>query len=323
MSYPSIPYKPIGILYEHPCWFKPLFEELLRRHIPFVRINAAHHQYNPAEKETPFSMVVNRVSPTAHFRGHGAALQHTLNYLHHLEGLGVRVINGSTPFEIELSKARQINIFQQLGLPFPRTRIVNHLDQILPASFSLRYPLLVRPVTGGNGLGVYRFEQPGQLQKAIQLRQVSLGPDHHALIQEYIRPYKQVIIHAEIRRRRFFRAWTLPATGAVHVDGGKGTVAWHERKEFQPESAIIHQLNQIAERAALDFGSVDLVTSEETRSAVYLTIDAIGSLTDVHPDIFQPQSVSLAEYLEEEWRRLTDPSAADSSSIHNTIPLLQ
>ena len=41
------PDAPVGILYEHPLWFEPLFDELDRRDIPFERINAARLAYAP------------------------------------------------------------------------------------------------------------------------------------------------------------------------------------------------------------------------------------------------------------------------------------
>lgn len=54
--------KPIGIFYEHPTWFGPLFAELEQRQIPFVKIPAEAHQYDPLEKEPPFSLFINRMS---------------------------------------------------------------------------------------------------------------------------------------------------------------------------------------------------------------------------------------------------------------------
>jgi hypothetical protein len=32
--------KPVGVLYEHPQWFAPLFAELERRAVPFEPIHA-------------------------------------------------------------------------------------------------------------------------------------------------------------------------------------------------------------------------------------------------------------------------------------------
>ncbi|MGH7634139.1 MAG: hypothetical protein ACRENC_10450, partial [Gemmatimonadaceae bacterium] len=62
---------PIAIFHEHPHWFRPLFTELDRRGVPYVRLDAAAHAYDPSEgrNDVPFSLVVNRASPSAYLRG--------------------------------------------------------------------------------------------------------------------------------------------------------------------------------------------------------------------------------------------------------------
>ena len=87
--------KPIGVLYEHPEWFRPLFAELERRGLPHEGILAHEHRYDPSATEAPYSLVVNRVSPSAYLRGHGQAIFVARHYLAHLERLGVATINGS------------------------------------------------------------------------------------------------------------------------------------------------------------------------------------------------------------------------------------
>ena len=42
--------RPIGIYYEHPDWFRPLFAELDRRGTPYVRVDAARHAYDATER---------------------------------------------------------------------------------------------------------------------------------------------------------------------------------------------------------------------------------------------------------------------------------
>jgi glutathione synthase/RimK-type ligase-like ATP-grasp enzyme len=51
---------------------------------------------------------------------------YTLNYLAHLEQLGVRVVNGIDAYRIETSKALQLSLLKSLGLPFPAARVINH-----------------------------------------------------------------------------------------------------------------------------------------------------------------------------------------------------
>ena len=111
---------PIAIYHEHPDWFKPLFTRVgaARRAVCQARRRGAC--LRPAERDVPFSLVFNRASPSAYLRGHRQTTFHTLHWLRHLERLGVPVVNGSTVYSFELSKAAQLDLLDELGLPFPR-----------------------------------------------------------------------------------------------------------------------------------------------------------------------------------------------------------
>lgn len=109
--------KRIGILYEHPEWFGPLFAELDRRGVAYDRIHTANHTFNPSEQTSPYTLVVNRMSPSAWLRGHGQAIFHTLHYLAYLDDIGANVLNGYRAFCVEVSKARQIGLFAHLSVP--------------------------------------------------------------------------------------------------------------------------------------------------------------------------------------------------------------
>ena len=117
--------RPIAILHEHPDWFRPLFAELERRDIPYVRLDAASLAWDPSERDAPYALVFNRASPSAYLRGHGTSLFHTLHWLTHVQRLGVPVVNGTDAYALELSKATQLDLLASLGLPFPRSRVIN------------------------------------------------------------------------------------------------------------------------------------------------------------------------------------------------------
>jgi len=42
--------KPIAIYYEHPDWFRPLFQQLDERGLPWLKIDARHHNYDVAHR---------------------------------------------------------------------------------------------------------------------------------------------------------------------------------------------------------------------------------------------------------------------------------
>ena len=69
----------------------PLFAELERRQTPHVKIDATSHQYDTATGNGDYSLLFNRMSPSAYKRGHGHGIFYTLNYLSHLEQRGTRV----------------------------------------------------------------------------------------------------------------------------------------------------------------------------------------------------------------------------------------
>src|SRR5919199_2233871 len=154
---------PIGILYEHPEWFERLFAELERRGLAYARIPAHEHRYDPAARDAPYSLVVNRVSPSSYLRGHTRAIFFAQQFLAHLERLGVPIVNGSRAYAFELSKARQLDLLASLGLPHPKSRVANHPRQLVAAAQDLEVPLIAKPNVGGSGALMRRFDDVGAL----------------------------------------------------------------------------------------------------------------------------------------------------------------
>ena len=107
----------LAIYFEHPDWFRPLFEELDRRGTPYVELDATTLSYDAGETEAPYSLVFNRMSPSAYLREAGSAIHFTSQYLAHLQRLGVRVINGWQAWQTEISKAYQLSLLERLGPP--------------------------------------------------------------------------------------------------------------------------------------------------------------------------------------------------------------
>ena len=175
---------PIGVLYEHPEWFKPLFATLDRRGLPWVPVAADALSWDPTEPP-PFDLLVNRMSPSAWTRGHGHAIQSTLAYLHYVERWRVPVVNGLQAWRLEISKSAQLDLFEQLGVPYPRARVINHASRAPEAADGLRFPIVVKPNIGGSGAGIVRFDSMGELEDAVARGTVSLGMDDTALVQEF------------------------------------------------------------------------------------------------------------------------------------------
>jgi glutathione synthase/RimK-type ligase-like ATP-grasp enzyme len=148
----------LAIYYEHPEWFLPLFAELERRGVAYDRLLAHEHHFVPAVRTSPYALVVNRMSPSAFKRGHTQAIFGTLPYLAYLKEIGANVLNGYDAYVYEFSKARQLGLFERLGLRYPRARVINHPGQAPGAAEGLTFPIVIKPNIGGSGAGIVRFD---------------------------------------------------------------------------------------------------------------------------------------------------------------------
>src|SRR5580658_2390142 len=177
---------PLAFLYEHPQWFNPIFQELDRRGFAYSKIHAPEHFYASGESAPAFRVLFNRMSPSADRRQHGSAIFHTLAWLGQLELQGIRVLNGTTAFRYEVSKALQLSLLSSLGIPYPKSRVIHDPRHAVAAAEGLRYPVVVKPNVGGSGAGIVRFDTPQALQAAIDAGTLQLGFDHIGLVQEFI-----------------------------------------------------------------------------------------------------------------------------------------
>ena len=57
--------KPIAIYYEHPDWFRPLFQQLDERGAHWVKVDVRDHHYDAASARQDCSLLFNRMSPSA------------------------------------------------------------------------------------------------------------------------------------------------------------------------------------------------------------------------------------------------------------------
>src|SRR5690349_18245658 len=151
----------IAVYHEHPRWFEPLFAALADRGADVARLDAAAHRFEPQDPAPPpWRVLFNRASPSAYLRGHVQSTWYTLALLRWAEARGVRVVNGSAVYALELSKADQIGLLHALGLRAPRTRVINSPDQAVAAADGLRFPILIKANVGGSGAGIARFATP-------------------------------------------------------------------------------------------------------------------------------------------------------------------
>ena len=60
------------------------------------------------------------------------------------------MVNGHHAFTVETSKTLQLSLLEELKLSYPRSLVINHPSQALPAAQGLRYPVVVKANIGGS-----------------------------------------------------------------------------------------------------------------------------------------------------------------------------
>jgi len=282
----------IAIYHEHPDWFRPLFRELERRGIEYVRLDPRAHFYDPAEQKSPFSLVFNRMSPSAYLREGEQGMFYTLNYLAHLERLKVPVINGRTAFINETSKALQLELMESLRLPYPRAKVFNHPSQAVKASEGLRFPIVVKANIGGSGAGIVRYDS----REALASATLNLGMDHTALVQEFVPARGGHITRVETLDRKYLYAIKVYTTGdtfnlcpadicqradgvelvrsACPIDAPKTGL---KVEAYTPPPEVIHAIESIVEASQIDVGGIEYMIDDRDGKIVYYDVNALSN----------------------------------------------
>jgi hypothetical protein len=311
--------KPFAIYHEHPDWFRPLFVELDRRGIPYTRLDPRAHMYDPAEQTSPYSLVFNRMSPSAYLRGGLQGTFYTLGWLAHLDRLGVPVVNNLKAFTTETSKARQLTLLQSLGLGYPAARVINHASQAVAAAEGLRFPVVVKANIGGSGAGIVRFDTLADLERAAAENRLDFGIDHTALVQEFVPARGGHITRIELLGGRFLYGIKVFSSGdsfnlcpadicqrsdgveltrtACPIDAPKSGM---KVEGYTPPAEVIRACEAIIQEAGIDVGGIEYMTDDRDGKLVYYDINALSNfVADARNVIGFDPFERLVDYLEQ------------------------
>jgi glutathione synthase/RimK-type ligase-like ATP-grasp enzyme len=263
----------IAVLYEHPQWFAPLFDELQRRGRAFDRWPAESLIIDPARRQWP-EVVVNRMSTSAQWRGHGAGQFAVLELLELLEARGVQVINGARAYSLDISKVRQAAIYGRAGVKSPKTIAVNHPSLVLEAARRIGFPVMVKPNCGGSGSGVLRFETPQDLQNAAPT--LDTGCDRVLVVQE-------VISGGDLLRTEVIDGQVLYTVkierpqGMYHLCPADACAAGAAFTKILASREIENAALAIARAARIDAGGIECFVDPRTGEGVFYDINALSN----------------------------------------------
>jgi hypothetical protein len=288
--------QPLGVLYEHPRWFEPLFAELERRGAPYERLDARSLVVDPAAPAGAFGLVLNRMSPSAWTRGAAEAIVHTRHCLAAWEEAGVPVVNGSRAFEVELSKARQLALLAALGLPHPRSRAIASAAAAPAAAEALRFPVVVKPNVGGSGAGIRAFATPEALREAVEAGALELGLDGTGLVQEQLPAEGESVVRLELLDGRLLyaiRIRLVPGTFNLCpadycelpgiADGVSGRGLPIER--FEPPAEVVDAALRLVAAAGMDVAGVEYLVDSRDGTPTFYDVNALSNFVADAPAV--------------------------------------
>ena len=294
--------KPIGIFYEHPDWFKSLFTELEQRNVPYERLYIGDHYYDPAVRQCPYSVVVNRVSAYPSGGSHPEVILYAKQYLAYLEAIGANVINGYFSYLVGTSKAMQADILEQLGLAYPRARVIHHPRQAAQAAMGLNLPVLVKPNVGGSGSGILKLDSLEELELAAETGALDLGIDHTALVQEHLVAKGGCIVRVEILNGEYLYALRLPIAeesfNYCPADGCNIENPDLGVEHHTPPAPVIADVKQILAASRADLGSVEYLVNEADDRVYYYDINPLSNfVADARHVVGFDPNVTFVDYI--------------------------
>jgi predicted ATP-grasp superfamily ATP-dependent carboligase len=308
---------PIAVYHEHPDWFRPLFEELDRRGIPYQRFNPAAHQYAIEASAPDFSLFFNRMSPSAYLREGTQGIFYTLNYLKYLEYHQVPVVNGHKAWTFETSKALQLMLMQSLGIHYPKSHVVNHPSQLIAAAEGLRFPVVVKANIGGSGAGITKYQTLDDL-RAAAADDMSFGVDHTALLQEFIPARGGYITRVETLGGKFLYAIRVHLTGdtfnlcpadicqtSAGVELVRNACALEAPKNglkvegYTPPPSVIQAVETLVQHSGIDVGGIEYIVDDRDGALLYYDVNALSNFVADAVNVigFNPHG-RLVDYLE-------------------------
>lgn len=207
----------VHVLYENPAWLPPLVNALEAEGLRHALHEVREGVLDPAQ-EPPAGIWWNRMSPSAHTRGHGGSIALMRETLAWLDAWGRRVINGTRSFEFEVSKFRQDLVLRRHGIDTPRTVLAVGHDAILRAAESFNgAPVLLKHNQGGKGLGIALFESLDGLAAHLESGVYEPDPNGQVVVQEYVKGAGPWVTRVELVGGRFLFAMRSSTDGGFEL----------------------------------------------------------------------------------------------------------
>jgi RimK family alpha-L-glutamate ligase len=182
-----------------------------------------------------------------------------IDALHRLVRLGVRVVNSPRCVERSVDKYLTSTLLEDAGIPTPRTRVCERVDDALAAFEALGGDVVIKPLFGSEGRGIVRVSDPDLAYRTCRALEVTRSVFY---LQEFV-------AHGGRDIRAFVVGGRLVSAMVRRAPGWKTNVSQGARTE---PIALSAELERLSVRAAAlleaDYAGIDLLCGEDGRVLV-------------------------------------------------------
>jgi len=264
----------VYVLHENLDWTRHLVTWLERKHIPYELWDLSSGSID-LQSTPPEGIFYNRMSASAHTRGHRFAPEFAQQVIQWLENNHRVVLNGTGAINLEISKVKQYLALNKVGIQTPRTVAVLGKEHLVKAAKKLNiYPLITKHNRAGKGAGVHLFNDAEALDTYVNSDSFEEPVDGITLLQEYISPINGRIRRSEFIGRKFLYTVSIDSSQGFElcpadecqvpkVSGSKFKIV--DPLEKQQQADYERFLND----AHLDVAAVEWVEDAKHRKFVY------------------------------------------------------
>ncbi len=271
----------VHILYENEAWLPPLVDALNRAGLtprPWFVDGTAIDLSRPA----PEGIYINRMSPSAHTRGHQGGIAATRDVLAWAEAYGRRVLNGTAAFGLEVSKLRQDIALRAAGILTPTTVGAVGREGLRKAVEHMDGPFVTKHNQGGKGLGVRLFHDRAAFDAFADSPDADETPDGVWVLQQYIAPPEPFVTRVEIVGGRFLYAIRSSTAGGFELCPADacavasdafcpvgGTGKFQLRPDITADDPLVKAYVAFCETHGLDVAGIEFVEDADGRRYTY------------------------------------------------------
>ena len=268
------------MIYENEQWLAPLINALDQITAPYEKWSMIAGNLD-LSNDPPEGVFFNRMSASAHTRGHRYSPEYTACAINWLEAYGRRVINGGSTINLEVSKAAQYAALNQAKIMVPKTQVVLGQEQLVQTAKQSDTPFIIKHNRAGKGLSVKLIHDVESLQNFIDSNEYEPPVDGIWLLQQYIQSTEPFITRTEFINGKFVYAvkvnteqgFELCPADACEIDDTFCPIDSEDKDKFQIIENFTHPLiNQYESFMAehkLDVAAFEFILDEDNNAYTY------------------------------------------------------